>query len=270
MHSWPDVLFVENAELFLPLLERENLDVEKEIQGVCSILRDFNINPNSNILDLACGIGRHSISLASRGYNVVGVDKSPCYLSIANQKLKQNPSLISKLKFVRSDVIHILRNTTMKKLSKFDVIISMCQSIGYYGPLYDEKVFSNLTQISSNNCTLIVEVENRDWRVSNFDRFIIYDFERSQIQEQWILDLETSTAQSHVMFYEKVTDTRVLKHIKSVDIRIRLYSLHELKELLERSGWIYLTSYGNIKTLEPLSVNSEFIVAIFKKRNSSS
>ena len=59
MHRWPDVLFVDNPELYLPFLERDSLDVEKEVDGICSILRDTTANESSKILDLACGIGRH-------------------------------------------------------------------------------------------------------------------------------------------------------------------------------------------------------------------
>ncbi len=269
MRKWPDALFVDNAELYLPVLEHESLDVEAEVSGICSILEDINVKPNSKVLDLACGIGRHAISLAKRGYRVVGVDKSSYYLSIAKQKLKQDPSLDSKLKFVRSDVSHILSNKSIRKLSHFDTIISMCQSIGYYGARYDEKIFCDLSKLATSNCILIIEVENRDWRVNNFHPFIIYDFDGSQIHEHWVLKLETSIAQSRVDFYEKVSEPRILKHIMSLDMRIRLYSIHEIKELLERAGWRYLTSYGSIRTLEPLSVESEYIVAVFKKNSVS-
>jgi 2-polyprenyl-3-methyl-5-hydroxy-6-metoxy-1,4-benzoquinol methylase len=269
MYPWPEVLFVENANLYLPILERESLDVEKEVEGICSILRELNISPKSKILDLACGIGRHSISLANKGFRVTGVDKSPLYLSIANQKAKLDPSLNSRLKFVMTDIKRISTDMIIKKRAKFDVIISMCQSIGYYGVAYDEKIFSDLTKVASTNCTLIIEVENRDWRVRNFQPYIMYDFDLSQIHEQWILNLETSTAQSNMNFYEKISGSRILRHLKSVNIQIRLYSIHELKELLERNGWKYVNSYGNIKTLEPLSINSEYIVAVFRAKKDS-
>ena len=38
------------------------------------------------ILDLGCGTGNHSIVLAGRGHEVVGVDRSPAMLALANAK----------------------------------------------------------------------------------------------------------------------------------------------------------------------------------------
>lgn len=40
------------------------------------------------ILDLACGTGNTAVSLALRGYRVIGIDKSPEMLSVAEQKAR--------------------------------------------------------------------------------------------------------------------------------------------------------------------------------------
>ncbi len=48
------------------------------------ILHNFPINQQSPILDAACGHGKHSIELASRGYNVTGIDISDALISHLN------------------------------------------------------------------------------------------------------------------------------------------------------------------------------------------
>ncbi|MEO6894824.1 MAG: class I SAM-dependent methyltransferase [Ginsengibacter sp.] len=47
--------------------------------------------PNSNMLDIACGKGRHSVQLASKGYEVTGIDLSE--YSIRKAKKKENDHL---------------------------------------------------------------------------------------------------------------------------------------------------------------------------------
>jgi 2-polyprenyl-3-methyl-5-hydroxy-6-metoxy-1,4-benzoquinol methylase len=80
---WTEQIFLENPLLFLPILEKRLRVAEKEVQTLLEIFKDLNLPKNGLILDLACGIGRHSILLAESGYNVVGIDISPEYISIA-------------------------------------------------------------------------------------------------------------------------------------------------------------------------------------------
>ena len=47
---------------------------EKEARlFIDNILNKINIKPKSKILDLACGMGRHSIYLSEKGFDVVAV-----------------------------------------------------------------------------------------------------------------------------------------------------------------------------------------------------
>jgi SAM-dependent methyltransferase len=54
----------------------------KEVEGLIRLLR---LKPGDRILDVPCGTGRHSGALASRGFDVVGVDFNPSLLKIARR-----------------------------------------------------------------------------------------------------------------------------------------------------------------------------------------
>jgi 2-polyprenyl-3-methyl-5-hydroxy-6-metoxy-1,4-benzoquinol methylase len=82
---WTERLFVENAGLYKGFLEEIVERAGQEIEGLVSILSEFQVQSGGSILDLACGIGRHSTLLAEKGFNVVGVDLSPTFIARARE-----------------------------------------------------------------------------------------------------------------------------------------------------------------------------------------
>jgi SAM-dependent methyltransferase len=66
----------------LPILftQRRIEEAGKEIE---QLLRLAEIPGGSAVLDLCCGIGRHSLELARRGFRVTGVDRTRAYLDLA-------------------------------------------------------------------------------------------------------------------------------------------------------------------------------------------
>ena len=53
------------------------------------ILNNVEMRPHDNILDLACGTGRHSILFAEKGYVVMAVDLSKNLLAIAQKSAEE-------------------------------------------------------------------------------------------------------------------------------------------------------------------------------------
>lgn len=58
-------------------------------QEVDFIECELGIKPGEKIIDLGCGSGRHSIELAKRGYDVVGIDISVTMLEEAKKRSKE-------------------------------------------------------------------------------------------------------------------------------------------------------------------------------------
>ena len=54
--------------------------VEDTARQVDFLIEKLELKGNENILDLACGFGRHSLELARRGFEVTGVDITPAYI----------------------------------------------------------------------------------------------------------------------------------------------------------------------------------------------
>jgi 2-polyprenyl-3-methyl-5-hydroxy-6-metoxy-1,4-benzoquinol methylase len=59
---------------------------------------------NKRILDIACGSGRHSVALAAKGLQVIGLDMSRTMIEAANKHAEANRV---KLTFILSDMVDI-------------------------------------------------------------------------------------------------------------------------------------------------------------------
>ncbi|RPI33021.1 MAG: class I SAM-dependent methyltransferase, partial [Chloroflexota bacterium] len=63
----------------------ESLTPERTDAEVAALLPLLELDAPMNILDLACGFGRHANRLAALGHRVTGVDLTPGFLEIARK-----------------------------------------------------------------------------------------------------------------------------------------------------------------------------------------
>ncbi len=97
--------------------------VEDTENQVDFIVRVLGLTGRERVLDLACGFGRHSLSLARRGFSVVGVDITKEYIEDAIGEAK-NESL--DIDFILSDIRDINFS------NEFDVVLNLADgAIGY-------------------------------------------------------------------------------------------------------------------------------------------
>lgn len=95
-------------------------DEEEAALFLDRIIALLQIPPNSKVLDLACGRGRHAIHLNKSGLDVIGLDLSE--KSIAHANVMSN----DKLHFYVHDMRNIFRN------HYFDYIFNLFTSFGYF------------------------------------------------------------------------------------------------------------------------------------------
>ncbi len=91
-----------------------------EIDAIKSLCK---IAPDEVVLDLCCGVGRHSLEFAKRGHKVVRVDRTKMYLEKA-RKVANEENL--SIEFVLDDMRTFYRKNT------FDIVLSMWTSFSYF------------------------------------------------------------------------------------------------------------------------------------------
>ena len=163
---WTEKIFIDEAHLFGETLEERKKTAEVEIEGLLNIFQEYNVPKNASILDLACGIGRHSVLLAKKGYNVTGVDFSPTYIKRAKASALEN-DVTKNVTFLEGDMRQV-KKLLKKHIDSFDVVINLCTSMGYWDEDTDRQIFTQVSSLTRTGGIFVIHSANRDFLVKNF------------------------------------------------------------------------------------------------------
>jgi len=260
---WTDSMFIDHGDIFVRFLEAALPRTEAQTAGICRIFSDASVSEGSKVLDLSCGIGRHSVALAQRGFDVTGIDISPANIRRAEQRAKEN-AVESKTRFIVGDIRRLLEHLPAAK-NRFDAFISMFTSIGYWDEETDRSILSQALELTTKGGLLILDVSNRDWLVRNFRPFDMTtlpgDPEYVMTEERKLV-LETSRMNNIWTFYTR--EGKDLKHAATINLDHRVHSLHELIALVKSAAWEPIKSYGNFE-LDPVSLESHRLILACKR-----
>lgn len=224
MAEWFEEWF--NTEEYLDVYRHRN---EAEAAKLVElILNNVSIQPGSDIIDFACGAGRHSIIFAEKGFNVTALDLSPNLLNIARKRAAE---LNLKINFINAD----LRNFCIT--SKFDMAVNLFTSFGYFEN--DEENFSLFSNASG---------------VLNENGYFVIDyFNAKYIADNLVFHSEDLINGKKIIQEREIIGNRVIKKIiigtngttKRYTESVRLYSDMELISAIEKSGLKVLNIFGN-------------------------
>jgi hypothetical protein len=148
--------------------------------------------------------------------------------------------------------------SVIRREERFNVILNLWSSHGYYGEEKDIRMFTALRNRTARNGLLVDDTVNRDYLILNPQAATVDIVGDMELRERRRFDPETSWHESNWSFYTKRGKDLKLK--AKLRIHQRVYSLHGLRALLERAGWRYVKSYGEFD-LVPFGPNSKRIIA---------
>ncbi len=258
---WTERMFIDNASLYRSTLESLVERARAEVDGLKGLFEERGVPSGGAVLDLACGIGRHSVLLAEEGYRVVGVDLSPAFIARA-EELAAERGVAGRVEFRVGDMREVGRLLTDFR-GGFDVVVNLFTSMGYWDEGTDAKILRQLSDLCAPGGVLVVDIVNRDWLVRNFQARDLFRWEDGRVQlADRRLDLESSRMFNVWEWYREVDGDLV--HQDTVEVDHRVYSLHELKGLVEESGWSYQACYGGYD-LGPLTFDSQRMIFVAEK-----
>ena len=203
----------------------------------------LNLPEKANVLDLACGKGRHSIYLNQLGYDVLGADLSEN--SIAEASKNSNETLHFK--------VHDMREPFEEK---FDAIFNLFTSFGYF-----ESDDDNLTTLKAIKESL-----------SEYG-FAVIDFMNVANVIENLVPEEVKTVDEidfHIKRY--VEDGHIFKEIDFEDKgrkyhfteKVKALTLKDFQDLMDEAGIFLLDIFGDYKLKKFHKTESERLIMIFK------
>ncbi len=98
------------------------VDYAREVDLLEEVFARYAARPVRRVLDLGCGTGNHSLVLAERDYDVLGVDRSEAFVEVAKEKARD---LHPPPRFVVGDM------RDLGKVGRFDALICMFGAFGH-------------------------------------------------------------------------------------------------------------------------------------------
>jgi D-alanine-D-alanine ligase len=206
-----------------------------EVDALVSLAR---LEPDSRILDLCCGHGRHVLELARRGFrNVTGLDRSRTLIRLARTRARKADL---DVRFHEGDA----RRFRLPGAS-FDCVAIMGNSFGYFKKGEDDlAVLHSAAHVLRSSGTLVLDLADGDWLRRNFeprswewigqDQFVCRERSLSRDSERLISREVVVHAQRGVIadqFYAE-----------------RLYDGPRIELLLKRAGYVNLEIFAGTDT----------------------
>jgi len=203
-----------------------------------------------SVLDLCCGPGRCSIALAKRGFRVTGVDRTTYLLNKARARAR---AAHVKIEWIQKDMRDFVRPRS------FALVLSMFTSFGYFDDKREDmSVLGNMFTSLQPGGACLIEVLGKEHLAKIFQPAISTVFpdgsvlvERHEIFDDW-----TRVRNEWLL----IRNGRV----KSFKFHHTIYSGQELRDRMERVGFVAVNLFGNLEG-EEYGPNAERLIAIGRK-----
>lgn len=190
-------------------------------------------SPTQQILDLACGKGRHAIYLNKKGFNITGTDLSTESIAHAQKyaRIYTNNSVGERLRFAVQDMREVFKE------NYFDVVLNLFTSFGYFDTKQENQ--QAITAMAAN---------------LKADGVLVIDFFNTQKIIQKLVPLSQKTENNIVFNIEKTYENgHIIKKIKFSDKnedfffqeKVEAISYEDFLEYFKNAGLSLKNIYGN-------------------------
>lgn len=226
---WYQLFFHDDyLRMYAPFLPSAQSSNESE-----AIQQLLSLTSNGHILDLCCGIGRHSIPLAQKGIQVTALDLSPTLLRHARKAIEHQEL---PLNFIHADMRRLPFDNT------FDAIINVFTSFGYLeNEQEDQRVLQEVQKALKPGGLFLLENIHQVKVIRAFNPHgIIRYADGAIVLEERQLDLYHSRLEVEVTLIPP--DQESVRYHQS----IRLYTITELCQMFESAGLEIISYYGGL------------------------
>ncbi len=231
--------------------------VENTNAQVDFIIDALGLTGKEKILDLACGFGRHSLELTRRGYQVVGVDITECYIADAKATAESENLDIT---FLCSD----LRDLNFNQ--EFDAVLNLAD--GAIGYLEDDqennKIFQVIAKALKPGGKSLIDICNQDYAKLMFPQKH-WEIGTQQISLPWFDYDETTKRMLYGGFDIPIGKVVQVPEKLEPFSSTRLYSYEEIAEIFSSLGLKTLIGYGDYNLKQPADQKHLQLIIVSQK-----
>lgn len=228
---------------YLPHLTKERTDAE-----VNAIVQLLELEEPLDILDLACGFGRHTNHMAAFGQRMTGVDIEPGFLELARQQAEETG--------VRVD----FRSGDMRSLDfdcDFDVVLLLFTAFGYFEDDENLAVLRNICKALRPGGRFLMDIPNQGPFVARLAPVQIDEVGLDLMINRGSYDQDTRR-----WYNRRIVIRNGVR--KDKPLFVRLYDEAEIRLLMAQAGLEVVNIYDGWKN-EPFTQESRRMVILARK-----
>lgn len=223
----------------------KNRDEQEAANFISRLIDDLKLPKSSYLLDLACGKGRHSITLNQLGYTVKGVDLSPNSITEANKSSNEH------LKFAVQDMREAIPN------EKFDAIFNLFTSFGYFDSIEDNiRVIQAMKSMLNEDGILVIDFMNA---TKVIDSLVL---EEEKIIDDIEFHIERKYDGQHIFKFIHIKDG---ESVFDYSERVQALKQVDFEKLLSENGFEILRTFGDFNLNPFQEKSSDRLIIIAKK-----
>jgi ubiquinone/menaquinone biosynthesis C-methylase UbiE len=212
LHFYDDTLRAERTEHQVDVLEAH-----------------MRLLPGMRILDLGCGHGRHSLALARRGQNVVGIDRTAGFIELAKRDAEAEHLAVS---FVQGDM------RELDDVEAYDRVICLFDVFGLHRDEENHDVLCRIARALRPGGMVCLDVRNRDWMLRGLLPVTVMQKGPDLMVDRHVFD----PISGRLVDYRLMVRGGVTKEAR---FSVRLYHFSELRALCASAGLVVQEAFGS-------------------------
>lgn len=210
-----------------------------------NLVHHLTLEKDSPVLDLACGKGRHSITLNQLGFDVLGVDLSAN--SITEAKKMENDTLHFQVQDMRYPIPN----------KQFGAVFNLFTSFGYFDSIDENtRVIKAIHQMLIPEGTLVIDFMNA-----------------KRIIAQLVAHEQKDTENITFNISRRYDGTHIFKDIQFTDQgkdfhfteRVQALFQNDFIQLLSTNGFRIITTFGDFSLNTFDEIQSDRLIIVAKK-----
>ena len=213
-----------------PIYDEVRLDKQREFQNTISVILESVRSANGSLLDIGCGSGRYGEALQNLGFSVIGIDRSPDQVNVANKIITAICGNADDLPFPDHS---------------FDVCTMMLM-IHHMDTLTRERSFCEVSRVlkDKTGVFIIKTCSHEDLAARTVCKFWPPVFQNDLLRYP---PIESLCAELSDLFVIKTIETKVVIRTSKTDT-LREYRLRKSTNLAQLSETAFLDGYNRISS----------------------